>query len=216
MLDDCDGVVLDDLVSICKVLFYYRTGWYSNRWFSWSGLEKLREEFCRAVWNSLAKCQTNIAISSSHWIDCFMFPNLALAEVFKPWLFPSLAFIMPICIVIIYFNVIVVITNIIMITKTTNTIITTSVTSKSMQSFFPVYTSVTNGNWFSSVISFMPLIVLFDWLQWRHNGHDSFSNHQPHDSLLNRLFIHRSRNTSKLRVTGLCAVDRLTPRTNGQ
>ena len=42
-------------------------------------------------------------------------------------------------------------------------------------------------------------------LQWRHNGHDSVSNHQPHDCLLNRLFRRRSRKTSKLRVTGLCA-----------
>ena len=42
-------------------------------------------------------------------------------------------------------------------------------------------------------------------LQWRHNGHDSDSNHQPHDCSLNRLFRRRSNKTSKLRVTGLCA-----------
>ena len=42
-------------------------------------------------------------------------------------------------------------------------------------------------------------------LQWRHNGHDNVSNHQPHDCLLNRLFRRRSKKTSKLRVTGLCA-----------
>ena len=41
-------------------------------------------------------------------------------------------------------------------------------------------------------------------LQWRHNGHDSVSNHQPHDCFLNRLFRHRSKKTSKLHVTGLC------------
>ena len=41
-------------------------------------------------------------------------------------------------------------------------------------------------------------------LQWRHNGRDSVSNHQPHDCLLNRLFRRRSNKTSKLRVTGLC------------
>ena len=40
-------------------------------------------------------------------------------------------------------------------------------------------------------------------LRWRHN--DGLSNHQPHDCLLNRLFRYRSRKTSKLRVTGLCA-----------
>ena len=44
-------------------------------------------------------------------------------------------------------------------------------------------------------------------LQWRHNGHDSISNHQPHDCLLNRLFKRRSKKTSKLRVTGLCVGD---------
>ena len=42
-------------------------------------------------------------------------------------------------------------------------------------------------------------------LQWRHNGHDSVSNHQPHDCLLNRLFRRKSKKTSKLRITGLCA-----------
>ena len=31
------------------------------------------------------------------------------------------------------------------------------------------------------------------------------SNHQPHDCLLDRLFRRRSKKTSKLRVTGLCA-----------
>ena len=41
-------------------------------------------------------------------------------------------------------------------------------------------------------------------LQWRHNGRDGVSNHQPHDCLLNRLFRHRSKKTSKLHVTGLC------------
>ena len=42
-------------------------------------------------------------------------------------------------------------------------------------------------------------------LQWRYNGRDSFSNHQSHDCLLNRLSRRRSNKTSKLRVTGLCA-----------
>ena len=40
-------------------------------------------------------------------------------------------------------------------------------------------------------------------LQWRHDGHDSISNHQPHNCLLNRLFRRISKITSKLRVTGL-------------
>ena len=42
-------------------------------------------------------------------------------------------------------------------------------------------------------------------LLWRHNGHNSVSNHQPYDCLLRRLFRCRSKQTSKLRVTGLCA-----------
>ena len=42
-------------------------------------------------------------------------------------------------------------------------------------------------------------------LQWRHNGRDSVWNHQPQECLLNRLFRRRSKKTSKLRVTSLCA-----------
>ena len=42
-------------------------------------------------------------------------------------------------------------------------------------------------------------------LQWRHNERDGVSNHQRHDCLLNGLLRRRSRETSKLRVTGLCA-----------
>ena len=42
-------------------------------------------------------------------------------------------------------------------------------------------------------------------LQWRHNGGDGVSNHHPDDCLLDRLFRCRSKKTSKLRFTGLCA-----------
>ena len=42
-------------------------------------------------------------------------------------------------------------------------------------------------------------------LQWRHNGQDGVSIHQPRDCLLNPLFRRRSWKTSKLLVTGLCA-----------
>ena len=42
-------------------------------------------------------------------------------------------------------------------------------------------------------------------LRWRHNGRDGISNHQPHDCLRNCLFRRRSKEISKLRVTGLCA-----------
>ena len=61
-------------------------------------------------------------------------------------------------------------------------------------------------------------LMSYGALQWRHNRRDSVSNHQPHDCLLNRLFRRRSKKTSKLRVTGLCAGNshRWIPRTNGQ
>ena len=40
-------------------------------------------------------------------------------------------------------------------------------------------------------------------LQWRHNELNGVSNHQPRDCLFCRSFRCRSKNTSKLRVTGL-------------
>ena len=42
-------------------------------------------------------------------------------------------------------------------------------------------------------------------LHWRHNEHDGFSNHEPHDCLHICLFRRRSKKISKFRVTGLCA-----------
>ena len=47
-------------------------------------------------------------------------------------------------------------------------------------------------------------LIVWSLLRWRHNEHDGVSNHQPHGCLLTRLFRHRSKKTSKLRVTGLC------------
>ena len=44
----------------------------------------------------------------------------------------------------------------------------------------------------------------FFLLEWRHNEHDSVSNHQLLECLLNRLFWSRSQKTSKHRVTALC------------
>ena len=41
-------------------------------------------------------------------------------------------------------------------------------------------------------------------LQWRCNGYDGVSNHRRLDGVLNRLWRCRSKETSKLRVTGLC------------
>ena len=46
--------------------------------------------------------------------------------------------------------------------------------------------------------------LFYDTLQWRHNVCDCVSNHQPRDCLLSRLFRRRSKETSKLRITGLC------------
>ena len=50
-------------------------------------------------------------------------------------------------------------------------------------------------------------MTIYFTLQWRHNERDGVSNRQPIDCLLNRLFRHRSKKTSKLRVIGLCAAD---------
>ena len=47
--------------------------------------------------------------------------------------------------------------------------------------------------------------TIHETLHWRHNGHDSVSNHQPYCCLLNCLFRRRSKIISKLHVTGLCA-----------
>ena len=46
--------------------------------------------------------------------------------------------------------------------------------------------------------------VSYNTLQWRHNEHDGISIHQRLDCLHNRLFRHRSKETSKLCVTGHC------------
>ena len=55
------------------------------------------------------------------------------------------------------------------------------------------------------------ILMSVDWYvkattlqQWRHNERDGVSNHQPHDCLLKRLFMRRSKKTSKLRVTDIC------------
>ena len=48
-------------------------------------------------------------------------------------------------------------------------------------------------------------VIYTETLRWRHNGCHSVSNNQPHDCLANRLFRRRSKKTSKLHATGLCA-----------
>ena len=46
---------------------------------------------------------------------------------------------------------------------------------------------------------------LIKTLPWRHNGRDGVSSHQPYDCLLDHLFRRRSKKTSKIPITGLCA-----------
>ena len=46
--------------------------------------------------------------------------------------------------------------------------------------------------------------IIWNALQWRHNGRDGVSNHRRLDCLLNCVFRPRSRKKSKLRVNGLC------------
>ena len=57
----------------------------------------------------------------------------------------------------------------------------------------------------SPVVVYRVLVVLDFFLPLRHNGRIGVSNHQSRDCLHNRLFRRRSKKTSKLRVTGLCA-----------
>ena len=57
----------------------------------------------------------------------------------------------------------------------------------------------------TSVVAVIYVSSCFIALGWRHNDHAGVSNHQPHGCLLNRLFRRKSKKTSKLRVTGLCA-----------
>ena len=66
--------------------------------------------------------------------------------------------------------------------------------------------------WYITSAYFMQLWMAGAWWlidscitsQWRHNDHDSVSNHQPHGCLLKRLYMRWSKKTSKLCVTGLC------------
>ena len=50
-------------------------------------------------------------------------------------------------------------------------------------------------------------IIPYKTLQWRHNERNGVSHHRRLDCLLNRMFMRRSKKTSKLRVTGLCEVN---------
>ena len=58
--------------------------------------------------------------------------------------------------------------------------------------------------WRGSLIELLGCSYKCTLLQW-HNERDSVSNHQPYDCLLTHLFKAQIKETSKLRVTGLCA-----------
>ena len=57
---------------------------------------------------------------------------------------------------------------------------------------------------FTAVLFRLHAVVNTHLLQWRHKDHKSVSKHRHLDCFLNCLFRHRSKKTSKLRVTGLC------------
>ena len=64
--------------------------------------------------------------------------------------------------------------------------------------------------WWTMALQYIPCNICIynnthQTLQWRHNERDGVSNHQPHDCLLTRSFRCRSKETSKLLVTDLCA-----------
>ena len=98
-------------------------------------------------------------------------------------------------------------------TKPCNTIHTTTISIAAAHLIYPmceyqdfivmhgfVYAD-NSHDWINNLSANCPDITL----HWRHNVHDSVSNHQPRDCLFNRLFTRRSKKTSKLRVAGLCA-----------
>ena len=62
-----------------------------------------------------------------------------------------------------------------------------------------------HGNEWKTSLHYCTHYSCYITFRWRHNEPDGVSDHQPHDCLLNRLFWRRSKKTSKLCVTGLCA-----------
>ena len=68
---------------------------------------------------------------------------------------------------------------------------------------FTAPTNATMHVYFPEFDSLVRYVIIS--LQWHHNDRGGVSDHQPHDCLLNRLFRRRSKKTSKVRVTGLCA-----------
>ena len=64
-------------------------------------------------------------------------------------------------------------------------------------------TAISNVQWTTQTVS-TPSELHIITLQWRHNGHDSVTNHQRLYCLLKRFYGRRSKKTSKPRPTGLC------------
>ena len=64
---------------------------------------------------------------------------------------------------------------------------------------------VINEQWWKSIITAPTPVKYPEALQWRHNVLDDASNNRRLDYLLSRSFRRRSKKTSKLRGTGLCA-----------
>ena len=64
---------------------------------------------------------------------------------------------------------------------------------------------LTHGIGITDIRAGNPIVIMrfLHTLLWCHNERDGFSNHRPHDCLLNRLFRRTSKKTPNLRVTGL-------------
>ena len=64
--------------------------------------------------------------------------------------------------------------------------------------------NISSRNQLTKRSRFLTSMFICHSLLWCHNRRDGVSNHLPHNCLLNCLFRHRSKKTSKPRVTGLC------------
>ena len=84
-------------------------------------------------------------------------------------------------------------------------IIWTNIDLMNIRTFRTKFKESRNAFLLSKCISECRLQSVGHSLRWHHNEHDDVLNHQPYHCLLNLLFRRRSKKTSKLRVTGLCA-----------
>ena len=63
---------------------------------------------------------------------------------------------------------------------------------------FGMYTQTQINKWEAWIIHVKPL-------QWRHNGHDGVSNHQPRHCLCSRIFRRKSKKNQSSALLSLCA-----------